>query len=72
MVSKLGVMRCFQKGITLGGRTSRSDHIDGLQKGFAKKICKIFSSKLGSKSGVMRGFQKHITLGGRTSRSDHI
>ena len=36
--SKLGVMRGFQKGITLGGKTSRSDHIEGLQKWVAKKF----------------------------------
>ena len=33
-------MRGFQKGITLGGKTSRSDHIEGLQKGVAKKVAK--------------------------------
>ena len=65
--SKSRVIRGFKKGTTLGGRTSRNDHIEGLQKGVAKKF-----SKLGSKSGVMRGFQKGITLGGRTSTSDHI
>ena len=66
----LGVMRGFQKGITLGGRTSRNDHIEGMQKG-CKKICKIFASEFRFNLGVMRGFQKGITLGGRTSRSDH-
>ena len=64
-----GVMRGFQKGITLGGRTSGSDHKKGLQKGVAKKNCKIFESELGSESGVMRGFQKGIILGGRTPKS---
>ena len=38
--SKLGVMRGFQKGITLGGRTSGSYYIEGLQKWVAKKFAK--------------------------------
>ena len=33
-------MRDFQKGIKLGGWTSRSDRIVGLQKGVAKKFAK--------------------------------
>ena len=60
---KSGVMRGFQKGLTLGGRDSGSFHILGLQKWVAKN-CKIFASELGFKSGVMGGFQKGITLGG--------
>ena len=60
-------MRGFQKGITLGGRTSGRVNLVCLQKWVAKKICKIFPSYLGFESGVMRGFQKGITLGGRTS-----
>ena len=71
MGSDLRVMRGFQNGSTLGGSISRSDDIEVLHKGVAKKICKIFASELGSKSGVMRGFKKGITLGGGTSRSDH-
>ena len=59
--SKLGVMRGFLKGTTLGGRTPGSFHIGG-----CKKICKIFESECVSTSGFMRGFQKGITLGGRT------
>ena len=62
-------MRGFQKGITLGGRTSESVNFIGLQFRVAKKICKIFASELGSKLGVMRGFQKGITLGSGTSGS---
>ena len=41
-------MRGFQKGITLSGRTSRSDHIEGLQKEVAKKFCKIFAAEVRS------------------------
>ena len=37
----LGVMRGFQKGITLGGRTSGSVHNVGLQKWIAKKFANI-------------------------------
>ena len=40
MGSKLGVMRGFQKGITLGGRTSGSDCIVGLRNGVAEKFAK--------------------------------
>ena len=36
--SKLGVMRDFQKGIALGGRTSESFCNNGLQKRVAKKF----------------------------------
>ena len=68
--SKSGVMRAFQKGITLGGRSLRRDHKVCLQKGLQKNV-QIFASEFGSKSGVMRGFQKGITLGGRSPRSDH-
>ena len=67
--SKSGVIRGFQKGITLGGRTSGSINLVGLQNKVAKKICKIFASECGSKSGIMRGFQKGITLRGRTPGS---
>ena len=35
-----GVMRGFQKGKALGVRTSRSCHIDGLQKGVSKEFAK--------------------------------
>ena len=69
--SKSGVMRGFQKGITLGGRTLINDHTEGLRK-WLQKICKILASELGSMSGVMRGFQKGIILGGGTSGSDYI
>ena len=62
--SKSGIMRGFQKGITLGGRTSENSYLMGLQNRVAKKICKIFASELGFKSGIIRGFQKGITLGG--------
>ena len=65
----LGVMRGFQKGITLGGRASGSFQNSGVAKMDCKKICKIFASELGFKLGVMRGFQKGITLWGRTSGS---
>ena len=37
----LGVMRGFQKGITLGGRTSGKINLVGLQKWVAKKCAKI-------------------------------
>ena len=57
-----GVMRGFQKGITLGGRNSESVIFE-----FAKKHCKIFASEMRSKSGVIRGFQKGMTLCGRIS-----
>ena len=35
---KFWVMRGFRKGITLGGRTSLSFHLQGLQKGVAKNL----------------------------------
>ena len=38
---KSGVMRGFQKGITLGGRTSGSVTFVGLQKRVAKKFAKF-------------------------------
>ena len=38
--SMSGVMRGFQNGIILGGRTFRRDYIEGLQKGVAKKFAK--------------------------------
>ena len=66
---KSGIMRGFQKGIILGGRTSANFYLMGLQNRVAKKFCKIFASECGSKSGIMRGFQKGITLGGRTPGS---
>ena len=66
---KLGVMKGFQKGITLGGRASGSFQNSGVAKMGCKKICKIFASEFGFKLGVMRGFQKGITLGGRASGS---
>ena len=70
MRSKSGVMRGFQKGITLGGRTSGSDMlISWVCKIGLQKMCKIFASEFGSKSGVMRGFQKGLILGSMTSRS---
>ena len=64
---KSGIMRGFQKGITLWGRTSANSYLLGLQK-----ICKIFASELGFKLGIMRGFQKGITLGGRTSADFYL
>ena len=39
--SKSGVMRGFQKGITLGGRTYESANFMGLQNRVAKKFAKI-------------------------------
>ena len=39
--SKSGVMRGFEKGITLGCRTSGSVHIVGLQKWVAKIFAKF-------------------------------
>ena len=39
--SKSGVMRGFQKGITLGGRTSESVNLVGLQNRVAKKFAKF-------------------------------
>ena len=36
--SDMVVMRSFQKGITLGGRASKSFHILGLQKWVAKNL----------------------------------
>ena len=39
--SALGVMRGFQKGMTLDGQTSRSDNYVGLQKKVAKKFAKF-------------------------------
>ena len=65
--SKSGVMSGFQEGITLGGRSSGSVNLVGLQKKI--RVAKKFASELGSESGVMRGFQNGITLGSRTSRS---
>ena len=65
---KLGVMRGFQKGITLGDRPSYS----GFAKMGCKKICKNFASELGFKLGIMRGFQKGITLGDRTSANFYL
>ena len=41
-----GVMRGFQKGITLGGRTPGSFHMKGLQKRVAKKFAKKFAKYL--------------------------
>ena len=35
---KSGIMRGFQKGITLGGRTSANFHLMGLQNRVAKKF----------------------------------
>ena len=61
-------MRGFQKGITLGGRTSANFYMMGLQNRVAKKL-QNFLSELGFKSGIMRGFQKCITLGGGTPGS---
>ena len=66
--SKSGVMRGFQKLITLDGRTSGSVNLAGC-KIRLQKICKIFASEFESELGVMRGFQKGITLGSRTSGS---
>ena len=41
MGSKSGLMRGFQKGITLDGRTSRSVNLVGLQNWVAKKFAKF-------------------------------
>ena len=38
---KLGIMRGFQKGITLGGRTSANFYLMGLQNRVAKKFAKF-------------------------------
>ena len=38
---KLGIMRGFQKGITLGGRTSAIFHLMELQNRVAKKLAKF-------------------------------
>ena len=43
---KLGVMRGFQKGMTLDGQTSKSDNLVGLQKRVAKKFAKILHLSL--------------------------
>ena len=69
---KSGIIRGFQKDITLGGRTSANFYLMGLQNRVAKKICTIFTSELGFKSGIIRGFQKGITLGGRTSANFYM
>ena len=39
MRCKLGVVRGFQKGMTLDGQTSKSDSLVGMQKKSCKKIC---------------------------------
>ena len=52
-----GVMRGFQKGIILGGRTSWTVNSAGSQNWVAKIFAK-FASDLGFNLGVMRGFQK--------------
>ena len=39
--SKMGIMRGFPKGMTLGGRTPRSFHMVGLQKIVAKKFAQF-------------------------------
>ena len=47
--SKLAIMRGFQKGITLLGRSPRSDNRFGLQIGVAKKFAKILHPNLDPK-----------------------
>ena len=44
--STSGVMRGFQKGITLGGRTSGSVNLVGLQNRVAKKFAKFLHLSL--------------------------
>ena len=51
MRSKSGVMRGFQKGITLGGRTSGSVNFVGLQNRVAKKFAKFLHLILGPSCG---------------------
>ena len=46
LVSELGVMRGFQKGITLGGRTSVSVNLVALQNRVAKKFAKFLHLSL--------------------------
>ena len=50
--SKLGFVRSFQKGITLGGRTCKSVNNVGLQnrvaKKFAKSLCLSWDPSQGS------------------------
>ena len=60
-------MRGFQKGITLGGRTSANLYMMGSQNRVAKKFAKFLHLSWDSSwgMGIMRGFQKGITLGGR-------
>ena len=41
LVSELGVMSGFQKGMTLGGRTSGSVNFVGLQNRVAKKFAEF-------------------------------
>ena len=48
---KSGVMRGFQKGITLGGRVTGRVHIVGLQKRLAKKFAKFLHLSLDSSWG---------------------
>ena len=61
---KLGVVRGFQKGITL-----LEVFIFWVCKNGMPKICKNLAFELRFKLGVMKGFQKGITLGGRASGS---
>ena len=57
---KLGVVRGFQKGITL-----LEVFIFWVCKNGMPKICKNLAFELRFKLGVMKGFQKGITLGGK-------
>ena len=49
--SKSGIMRGFQKGITLGGRTSGSFHVKGLRKRVAKKFANFLASSVNPSQG---------------------
>ena len=46
LISELGVMGGFLKGITLGGRTSGSVNLVGLQNRVAKKFAKFLHLSL--------------------------
>ena len=61
---ELGVVRGFQKGITL-----LEVFIFWVCKNGMPKICKNLAFELRFKLGVMRGFQKGITIRGRASGS---
>ena len=48
---KSGIMRDFQKGITLGSRTSANFYLMGLQNRVAKKFAKVLHLSLDSSWG---------------------